>query len=355
MSDLIVVDKLKAIEVFSDDGLDPLLEKISKEVKSFVPDMTTEAGRKEIASMAYKVSRSKTALDDLGKKLVEKQKKEIGVVDASRKKMREYLDNLRDEVRKPLNDWEEKDKQRIENHKATIKTIESHGELVAENWADYELDAMQRILEQVESINVDDLDEFTVMAQQAKKQSIINVKHGISEFKAAEEKKQAEIAEAERKAEEEAKAEAERIEREKAEAAEKARKEAEEKAEREKQAAIKAEQERAEKAEREAKEAVERVEREKKEAAEKAEREKQAAIKAEQEKAEKAEAERKAKEKAEQEEKERRERNTRHRGKINRGIVVELVKADKSITVEAAKSIVKAMAQGKIPNVTINY
>ncbi|EES5368095.1 cell envelope biogenesis protein TolA, partial [Escherichia coli] len=37
---------------------------------SFVPDITTAKGRKEIAYLAYKVAQTKTYLDGLGKDLV---------------------------------------------------------------------------------------------------------------------------------------------------------------------------------------------------------------------------------------------------------------------------------------------
>jgi len=167
--------------------------------------------------------------------------------------------------------------------------------------------------------------------------------------------------EAERKAEEEriAKEKAEAEERErirleneklKREAAEREKKEAEERAERE----------RIEK-EREAKEKAEREKREKAEAKQKAEYE--AKIKAEREERERLEreqAEKEAKEKAEREAKEKAEQEEAARvaDKEHRKTINNQVKSDFEnigIDSETAIKLVKAIAGGKIENISINY
>jgi hypothetical protein len=98
-----------AIQLLFQNGgtaIDPLIERIEAEVRSHVADLTTKKGRDAIASLAFKVSKSKTALDTAGKALTETQKAEIKVVDDARKKIRDRFDALRDEARKPLTDWE---------------------------------------------------------------------------------------------------------------------------------------------------------------------------------------------------------------------------------------------------------
>ena len=114
---LIPLESINAVEVFTGPNLDELLARIRQETATIVPDVSTVGGRKEIASLAYKVARSKTTIDDAGKSLVEDWKNQAKVVDASRKKARDYLDALRDEVRKPLDDWEVEQK-RIEQEAA---------------------------------------------------------------------------------------------------------------------------------------------------------------------------------------------------------------------------------------------
>ena len=73
----------------SPNGIDILLEKVRKEAASEVPDLTTKKGRDRIASLAYKVSKTKTLVDDYGKELVAEEKKRLALIDADRKKWRD--------------------------------------------------------------------------------------------------------------------------------------------------------------------------------------------------------------------------------------------------------------------------
>lgn len=100
--------------IFRTEGaVDPIIARIEAEVRAHVPDLTTAKGRDAVKSLAYKVSRSKTALDEAGKKLNEDARAQIAVVDAARKRIRDRLDALRDEARKPLDDWEAAEETRI--------------------------------------------------------------------------------------------------------------------------------------------------------------------------------------------------------------------------------------------------
>ena len=60
VTDLVVIEKANAMTVFqSADQIEEILQKVEREVMSFVPDITTAKGRKEIASLAYKLRRRK--------------------------------------------------------------------------------------------------------------------------------------------------------------------------------------------------------------------------------------------------------------------------------------------------------
>lgn len=126
---LIPVEQINALELFSEKNLDSLLARIREETATFVPDLSTATSRKEIASLAYKVARSKTTIDDAGKALVADWKKKSAEVDAARKKARDYLDALRDEVRKPLDDWEA-EQERIAREK--LEAAERERQAIAE-------------------------------------------------------------------------------------------------------------------------------------------------------------------------------------------------------------------------------
>lgn len=123
-TDLVAIEPANALTVFTTpNAIDPILERVRKEIDGFTPDITTPTGRKAVASMAYRVARAKTYLDDAGKALADKQKEIPKKIDACRKHIRDTLDKWRDEVREPLTAWEIAEEQRTAGHKAAIARI----------------------------------------------------------------------------------------------------------------------------------------------------------------------------------------------------------------------------------------
>lgn len=145
--DLVVIEKKNAMAVFTNnDQLDPLIEAIEKEARSLVPDVTTKKGRDAIASMAHKVARSKTYIDNAGKDLVAELKALPKQIDESRRVARERLDALKDEVRRPLTEWEaEQERIKAEeamnalHAEALEMNIKFDQELAAKFEADHEM------------------------------------------------------------------------------------------------------------------------------------------------------------------------------------------------------------------------
>jgi len=103
---LIVAEKLDVTVVFSDKGMAKLLDEIKTKVIAHVPNTETEQGRKDIISLAYKITRSKTLIDDLGKGVVADWKKKAKLIDEHRKTARDFLDDLKQTARQPLTEWE---------------------------------------------------------------------------------------------------------------------------------------------------------------------------------------------------------------------------------------------------------
>ena len=122
---LIEVEKLDVAKLFTEDGMAEVLNKIKARAKEATPDLVVTAqGRDEIKSMAYKVARSKTLIDDLGKETQSEWKKKVDGINARRKQARDFLDDLKTEVRKPLTDWEaEEEKRRQEKIAAEEKRV----------------------------------------------------------------------------------------------------------------------------------------------------------------------------------------------------------------------------------------
>jgi hypothetical protein len=295
-----------------------LLEKISADVKSFVPDLESRNGRKEIAATARKVASSKVVIDKAGKELVSEWKTQAKVVDASRRHAREFLDDLRDEIRQPLSDWEAEVQRKAVVKLRALELIEAETEAHAEN----------ELRDREQAIRVREAE----MAQQ-------------------EEKRQWEEAER-RNAEEQAQREAQFKEQ------------AEEKAKREAAEAIQAERDRAEQAERDQIAAEKRNEAEKLEAAE---RERLQAEQVEHDRIEAKEQARREKEEAIENERiraeaiaatEKRQEAARaadreNRRKVN-GKIVDAFKAE-GIAEKTAQSIVRLVASGGIPHMVIRY
>lgn len=318
--DLVVIEKKNAMAVFTNnDQLDPLIEAIEKEARSLVPDVTTKKGRDAIASMAHKVARSKTYIDNAGKDLVAELKALPKQIDESRRVVRERLDALKDEVRRPLTEWEAEQER--------IKAEEAMNALHAEALVMNENIDLQRAV-QFEADH-----EMALLMNDA--------------FDREQAEKKAE-AERQRIAREE---EIKRL------AEEKAKREAAEQAQREIDAAAARE--------REAILAKERAEREQREAAERAEREKQAAVEAERRKAqeeadrirreaEQREQGRLAEEKRKADEQARREADVKHRKAVGAEVVKALM-ANTSLTRDQAIEVLTAVKDGRIPHTGISY
>lgn len=135
-TDLVTIESTNALSFFTSADLpDRVLAAIKDKIDAFDGDTSTVAGRKAIASMAHRIARTKTFLDDAGKRLVDRQKEIPKRIDATRKHIRDTLDKWRDDVRAPLTEWEDAEAARVRKHKDGIAWIiaagEAHGLTVA--------------------------------------------------------------------------------------------------------------------------------------------------------------------------------------------------------------------------------
>lgn len=123
---LVAVEPATALAVLTDqERFDAFYEKVKAETDRHVPDVTTDKGRKAIAALAFKVTKTKTAIDAAGKALTEEWRQKTAQVDASRKAIRDKLDALRDEVRAPLTEWEAAEEQRLVESKRQMWDLAS--------------------------------------------------------------------------------------------------------------------------------------------------------------------------------------------------------------------------------------
>lgn len=117
------LNSIPALDVFKPEKVDDILKRIQEEADKFEADPTTDKGREEIASFCYKIRRSKTAIDDLGKNLVSDWKTQAKAVDVERKRVRDTLDALVESLYKPVQEHKDREAARVQNHERALEDL----------------------------------------------------------------------------------------------------------------------------------------------------------------------------------------------------------------------------------------
>ena len=340
------------VEAFKvDGGAQSLFDRIAEQARSVIPDLSTDKGRKSIASMARKVASSKTAFDAHGKELKEQYTAITSKIDADRKLFRDQCDALRDEIRKPLTDWENAEKDRISKHENAIKEITDlllpenilvDSDVIASNirwlekvpmgtmFEEFEDRIKLAKLETLETLRIAFDNKLKLETEQAELEALRQ-----AETLRQQQERDAQIAreateKAEREAEEKARIERERVQKEKDEAEQR-----EENLKREAEQALIREAQLKEQAEQQAKQA---------------EIDKQQAIEAERNRIEQ---QVKAKAEAELKEQQAREANKAHKKAVCDSILAELEKLN--IDEATGQNLIKAIYNNQIPNISIKF
>lgn len=365
---LAIVETITAVEFFKPGASDDILTKLENEAraKAATLDKSIPEDREEMRSLAFKLGKAKNRLDDAGKGLVAEDTARIKRINAERGIVWDRVEGLQKEVRQPLTDWENAEKDRVAAHEERLRELEATEREAPTRWQELSLEAMHdRIVEIVSDTR--DWEEFTKRGIYAQNAAVAAIKVAIDKREKYEAEQaeltrlRAESAEREQKerdervaagarqkAEQAAEAERKRIENEKFQAEARA-KEAEareraalEKADADRLAAIEWEKKRIAQAE------ADRIAAEERHA-----REKEAAIGAERQRQE-------AEAKRLKEEAEARERNKQHAAKINREVRDALMAAcphtlTADFTEQLATTLTTAIAKGLIPHVKVAY
>ncbi|HEN3621451.1 TPA: hypothetical protein U5E34_002265 [Yersinia enterocolitica] len=300
------------------NGLDKYLNQIRQAVNE-VPDVSTAKGRARIASLAAGASRSKTAIEKPGREYLRHLKEQPKIIEAELRRFVIECDEIRDETRRPLTEWEA-EQDRLKQEAEAKKKAE---QLAAEIEVAHEMALLMN-------------DAFDRDAK-AKADEVERLRKAHEEFIAQQ-------------------------------AAEKAKREVEEKAKRDIEAAEQRERDAKlaqERAEQTAKDAAAKAERDAKELAERVELEKQEAIAAEklkaQQEAERVQREAKQKEDTRLAEEKRvadeaaaRKANEAHRKTVGTAVVNGLIE-HAGLTREQAIATLKALINNQIPHTNINY
>ncbi len=369
--------KLIAIEEISEEnapaiyvagGLKQFIDLVKAEVEGEVPDLTTRKGRERIASLAAKVSKSKTAVEKPGRDYLRRLKEMPKVVEAELREFVTKMDALRDETRRPLTEWEQAEAERVKGHEMRMLGLRAE----ASDLGSLNTEELLSSIARVESVALDDSwEEFAAEAGQVKDQVLAALREALA-ARQKYEAEQAELARLRREAEERAEQDRIRLAQEAAVEAERQRVAQQQQAERE--AAARREQELLDQAaaqEREAEnqrlqlklqaEQAERArvqaEADRVAAEQRAEQERQAAARRAEEAAEQArQDERRRADAAAAEilrQQEAREADKAHRASINRAAQEAFIA--EGMPEACAKQAVTLIAQRKIPNIAISY
>lgn len=318
-----------------------LVAELESEIAAGAVDLTTDKGRKAIASRAARIARYKTAIDGAGKDLGEDHRKAIDKVNVVRREVRDTLDALKERARKPLTEWEEAEAARQARIETAITDI-SRAAVVPVGATVADVDAT---IAKVTAVEIDpgEFGAHAPLARQEKARAI----EALIEAKARLEREATERAELERlRAAEAERARVEAEERAAREAAEREARAAEEARQRE-EAAARAAAERAAAEERRKAEEAAAAERRRHEEALAAERRERERLEREAEA--KAEAERKA-----AAEEAARQADREHRGRVM-GAAKEAIMTAGGVDEEAARKIVLAIVNGAVPHTAIRF
>lgn len=351
--ELQVLEQNAIVSAFqTENGTKSLFEKIATEARSVIFDMSVKKERDALKSFAYNLARTKTTVDNYGKEMVAEIKKQSGVIDADRKFWRDNMDLLQEEIRKPLTDFENAEKDRVAKHEGAIEAIKNfanNNSLITANSSMIE-GAIATLNDQVIDSS---FEEYEEQAKLAKLETLETLRNALTETQSLE----AERAELERLRQAD-------IERQQKERDEKIAREATDKARVEAEAKALADRKRAEqeKLEAEQREARLKLEKEQAELREQQlkqqaiEREKQAEIdrqKAVEAERLRIEQEAKAKAAAELKEQQAREANKAHKKKICNEALQGLVNL--GVSEELGKQILQAIHKGEVPHVSIKF
>jgi len=332
-----------AAQVYVAGGLKPFFEKVQAEVSTEVPDLKTAKGRERIASLASKVSKSKTAVEKPGRDYLRRLKEMPKVVEAELRTFVQDMDDLRDATRKPLTDWEDAEKARKQKLETGIEWFN----LRANENTDLDSTELAATIAQVEAVIIGEKwQEYEDEARSVKAKALASLNEALVKRK----KFEADQAELEKlrqdKAIQDQKDRDEQIRR---EAAEQATKDAEAKAQAERDAAAKREQD--------LKDQADNAEAERLRLAKEAEDERVASAKRQADAVEQArldEIQRQANEKAEQDRQAAaREADVAHKTKVLGDAKQAILLA--GVTEDQAREIVNRIRAGLVPNVSITF
>lgn len=309
---------------------DAYYKALQADVTEHVPDVTTEAGRDQIKSLAFRIVKARTGIEDQRKRLTENWRKLTDSVNLAGRLVRQKLEALEETARKPLVEWQAKEDARKADIEQAIQWLKDAAVVTFEDTAASVSERLARV-RGINDLSVERFGERQDEAQNWYDQAVAALSTALARLLKSEAEAQelAELREQQRRVAE-AQAEKDRLA---AASQMAAAREAEEQRRIQAAAEQAAEQARL-KAEREAQEKIDEANRQ----LEKERREREAERRAQQ---------------AEEEARIVREQDVAHRREVNSGILVAVMAL--GVPEAEARKVAVALIQGVIPHVTVQY
>jgi colicin import membrane protein len=134
-TDLIELSQPNALDTFTDrEKVDAIIAMVAEKAEAALQnlhsvglyDAATDEGRAAIKSLAFKVTKSKTALEAIGKDLAKEAKELPKKIDAGRNRFDEQIDALAKRIRAPVTAWEAAEEARKAAHVAKIDSLKGY-------------------------------------------------------------------------------------------------------------------------------------------------------------------------------------------------------------------------------------
>ncbi len=187
----VIVESNPAIVLLDNVKRDDLFKHIRIEIEAFQPDLMTSKGRAAIKSFAYKITQTKTAVDEAGKNLTEEWRTKTNAVNEARREAKTELTALAESVRKPLTDWEDTETLRVFECREVIQWLKSSMNVFMDDTADAVRDRGMMVYQT--ELAADKYRDYLAEAKEAKAAAIASLKASLARL-VKEEADRAELA-----------------------------------------------------------------------------------------------------------------------------------------------------------------
>ena len=205
---LAVIDKMSDTDLFtpgatSDEKLMAIRTVYLAEAAKL--DISTPAKRAKLKSLAFELTKLRTSVEGRAKAHTIDTKRKLALIDSEKRRLCDIIEGIKDDVRRPLTDWENEEKERVRKLEAVLTGIHAMQPHLYPDTL-----SLKAALLELDAINPDAMQEFKQPIAAAKEHALAVLTDAMAqrlqaEAQAAElaelRRKQAERDEADRKAE----------------------------------------------------------------------------------------------------------------------------------------------------------